>query len=231
MFAEPQGQRSRFQDRSLTGADAGKRRAALRSECSRWEMFCKAAAPPAASPRLCLCFLTAGVDTYQEGIAYIKSEYESRNKSPDKEVYSHVTCATDTNNIQFVFDSVTDVIIAKNLRGIGLYWGGWMVAFTWALPATGSSDVIMWRPPLGWTPLIRAVGWLVVDRLVGWLVGWLYSWLIDGLVGWLVGWLTVVWIVDWFTDKLVYWLIYWLYSWLIGLVGELIGWLTDWLVG
>lgn len=32
-----------------------------------------------------------------------------------------MTCATDTNNIQFVFDAVTDVIIANNLRGCGLY--------------------------------------------------------------------------------------------------------------
>lgn len=85
-------------------------------------MFFKAAARPPASPHLCLCFLTAGPDTYQEGIDYIKSEYESRNKSSTKEVYSHVTCATDTNNIQFVFDSVTDVIIANNLRGCGLMY-------------------------------------------------------------------------------------------------------------
>ncbi|KAB0392672.1 hypothetical protein E2I00_006299 [Balaenoptera physalus] len=28
---------------------------------------------------------------------------------------------TDTNNIQVVFDAVTDIIIANNLRGCGLY--------------------------------------------------------------------------------------------------------------
>lgn len=66
--------------------------------------------------------LSAGPNTYLEGIAYIKSQYESKNKSTNKEVYSHSTCATDTNNIQFVFDAVTDVIIANNLRGCGLYW-------------------------------------------------------------------------------------------------------------
>lgn len=54
-------------------------------------------------------------------MAYIQAQYESKNKSTHKEVYTHVTCATDTNNIQFVFDAVTDVIIAKNLRGCGLY--------------------------------------------------------------------------------------------------------------
>ncbi|CAG5958495.1 unnamed protein product, partial [Menidia menidia] len=58
---------------------------------------------------LSICFPEySGPDSFVEGIAYIKSQYESRNKSPSKEVYSHVTCATDTNNIQFVFDAVTD---------------------------------------------------------------------------------------------------------------------------
>uniref|UniRef100_A0A8P4GLV6 Guanine nucleotide-binding protein G(O) subunit alpha n=1 Tax=Dicentrarchus labrax TaxID=13489 RepID=A0A8P4GLV6_DICLA len=71
---------------------------------------------------LSICFPEyTGPDTYLEGIDYIKCQYESKNKSPNKEVYSHVTCATDTNNIQFVFDAVTDVIIANNLRGCGLY--------------------------------------------------------------------------------------------------------------
>lgn len=71
---------------------------------------------------MCVCVsLSSGPDTYLEGIAYIKCQYECKNKSPNKEVYSHVTCATDTNNIQFVFDAVTDVIIANNLRGCGLY--------------------------------------------------------------------------------------------------------------
>ncbi|XP_007553239.1 guanine nucleotide-binding protein G(o) subunit alpha-like [Poecilia latipinna] len=71
---------------------------------------------------LTICFPEyTGPDNYDDGIAYIKSQYEGKNKSPNKEVYSHVTCATDTNNIQFVFDSVTDVIIGTNLRGCGLY--------------------------------------------------------------------------------------------------------------
>ncbi|KAA8590496.1 hypothetical protein FQN60_014430, partial [Etheostoma spectabile] len=58
---------------------------------------------------LSVCFPEyTGPDTYLEGIDYIKGQYESKNKSPSKDVYAHVTCATDTNNIQFVFDAVTD---------------------------------------------------------------------------------------------------------------------------
>jgi len=52
---------------------------------------------------------------------YIQAQFEAKNRSLMKEIYCHQTCATDTNNIQFVFDAVTDVIIANNLRGCGLY--------------------------------------------------------------------------------------------------------------
>ncbi|XP_073706878.1 guanine nucleotide binding protein (G protein), alpha activating activity polypeptide O, a isoform X3 [Garra rufa] len=71
---------------------------------------------------LSICFPEyTGSDTFMEAVGYIQSQYESKNKSVEKEVYSHITCATDTNNIQFVFDAVTDVIIANNLRFCGLY--------------------------------------------------------------------------------------------------------------
>ena len=63
----------------------------------------------------------AGKQSYEEAAAYIQAQFEAKNKSTTKEVYCHQTCATDTNNIQFVFDAVTDVIIANNLRGCGLY--------------------------------------------------------------------------------------------------------------
>uniref|UniRef100_A0A8D0G9R0 Uncharacterized protein n=1 Tax=Sphenodon punctatus TaxID=8508 RepID=A0A8D0G9R0_SPHPU len=71
---------------------------------------------------LTICFPEyTGPISFTEAVAYIQSQYESKNKSPNKEIYTHITCATDTNNIQFVFDAVTDVIIANNLRGCGLY--------------------------------------------------------------------------------------------------------------
>uniref|UniRef100_A0A8V0ZIU4 G protein subunit alpha o1 n=2 Tax=Phasianidae TaxID=9005 RepID=A0A8V0ZIU4_CHICK len=71
---------------------------------------------------LTICFPEyTGPSSFTEAVAYIQAQYESKNKSPNKEIYTHITCATDTNNIQFVFDAVTDVIIANNLRGCGLY--------------------------------------------------------------------------------------------------------------
>lgn len=67
-------------------------------------------------------FCIQGSNTYEEGAAYIQMKFESLNKRRDqKEIYTHFTCATDTSNIQFVFDAVTDVVIKNNLKDCGLF--------------------------------------------------------------------------------------------------------------
>lgn len=75
------------------------------------------------------CFLnnllsfTVGESTYKETADYIQCQFEDLNKRKDiKDIYTHRTCATDTKNVEFVFDAVTDVIIKINLTEIGLYW-------------------------------------------------------------------------------------------------------------
>jgi len=71
-----------------------------------------------------ICFPEfTGANNYEEAAAYIQLQFENLNKKKDtKEIYSHFTCATDTNNVQFVFDAVTDVIIKNNLKDCGLFW-------------------------------------------------------------------------------------------------------------
>lgn len=62
-----------------------------------------------------------GPNTFEECAGYIQMKFENLNKRKDqKQIYTHFTCATDTNNIQFVFDAVTDVIMKNNLSNIGL---------------------------------------------------------------------------------------------------------------
>uniref|UniRef100_A0A1A8F9P0 Guanine nucleotide-binding protein G(o) subunit alpha n=2 Tax=Nothobranchius korthausae TaxID=1143690 RepID=A0A1A8F9P0_9TELE len=64
----------------------------------------------------------AGSNTYEEAAAYVQCQFEDLNKRKDtKEIYTHFTCATDTKNVQFVFDAVTDVIIKNNLKDCGLF--------------------------------------------------------------------------------------------------------------
>lgn len=67
-------------------------------------------------------FNPTGSNTYEEAAAYIRMKFENLNKRKEqKEIYTHFTCATDTSNIEFVFDAVTDVIIKNNLKDCGLF--------------------------------------------------------------------------------------------------------------
>lgn len=71
-----------------------------------------------------LLFPAAGGQTYEDAAEYIHTQFQNLNKRKGiKEIYTQFTCATDTKNVQFVFDAVTDIIIKNNLSEIGLYWG------------------------------------------------------------------------------------------------------------
>jgi len=61
-----------------------------------------------------------GADTYDEGCEYVKNQFEGRNKHQSKVIYTHVTCATDTQNITVVFNAVKDIIIRQSLGQAGL---------------------------------------------------------------------------------------------------------------
>ncbi len=69
-----------------------------------------------------VAFLSSlGPNTYDDAKNYIKQKFELLNQSQKKEIYTHFTCATDTGNIRFVFDAVTDVIVRKHLKEVGLF--------------------------------------------------------------------------------------------------------------
>jgi len=57
---------------------------------------------------------------YDSATAYIKQEFISRNEYPKKKVYVHVTCATNTENVQFTFNVVKDIIVKNGLKECGL---------------------------------------------------------------------------------------------------------------
>lgn len=63
-----------------------------------------------------------GSNTFEDAGNYIKNQFLNLNiRKDDKEVYAHMTCATDTQNVKFVFDAVTDIIIKENLKDCGLF--------------------------------------------------------------------------------------------------------------
>uniref|UniRef100_A0A8D0E0E9 Guanine nucleotide-binding protein subunit alpha n=1 Tax=Salvator merianae TaxID=96440 RepID=A0A8D0E0E9_SALMN len=51
---------------------------------------------------------------------FILKLYQDQNPDKEKTIYSHFTCATDTENIRFVFAAVKDTILQLNLKEFNL---------------------------------------------------------------------------------------------------------------
>jgi len=51
---------------------------------------------------------------------FIEQKFSALNKyGANKQIYTHITCATDTENIKFVFNAVKDIILYKSLQSSG----------------------------------------------------------------------------------------------------------------
>lgn len=61
-----------------------------------------------------------GDGSYESSASYMRELFESKNRNPDKQIYTHVTCATDTENVHAVFNAVKDIIIRRSLNEAGL---------------------------------------------------------------------------------------------------------------
>lgn len=72
---------------------------------------------------LTICFPTYdGPNEYETAASYVQAQFETLNESKyKKEIYTHLTCATDTKNIRVVFDVVTDSIIKHNMSECKLF--------------------------------------------------------------------------------------------------------------
>ncbi|KAI6226488.1 Guanine nucleotide-binding protein G(O) subunit alpha [Aphelenchoides fujianensis] len=75
------------------------------------------------STPLTVCFPKYnGLNEVAEAVDYVHKQFEARNRSPKRELYCHSHRQhLDETIWPFVFDCITDVIIANNLRGCGLY--------------------------------------------------------------------------------------------------------------
>ncbi|KAG9286883.1 hypothetical protein G9A89_012433 [Geosiphon pyriformis] len=61
-----------------------------------------------------------GGSNYEAACEYILNRFVALNQSDVKQIYTHFTCATDTQQIKFVMAAVNDIIIQTNLRDCGL---------------------------------------------------------------------------------------------------------------
>ncbi|PRP86375.1 guanine nucleotide-binding protein alpha-1 subunit [Planoprotostelium fungivorum] len=67
---------------------------------------------------LSICFPKyKGGPNFEKSSAFIKKTFESRNKTT-KSVFTHMTCATDTENVRFVFNAVRGHILSTVMVGV-----------------------------------------------------------------------------------------------------------------
>jgi len=62
---------------------------------------------------------TGGIGDYDLGVKYFLGKFIEMNRQPEKEIYHHVTCATDSKNVQVVFNACKDIILKQNIKGSG----------------------------------------------------------------------------------------------------------------
>jgi GTPase SAR1 family protein len=61
-----------------------------------------------------------GENNFDAGVEYFRQKFLSENQVPNKEIITHVTCATDTKNVSHVFNSCRKIILQKNLQESGM---------------------------------------------------------------------------------------------------------------
>jgi len=58
--------------------------------------------------------------SYDAGVKYFLDLFLAKNKAgSERQIYHHVTCATDTRNVRVVFDACKDIILRENLKNSG----------------------------------------------------------------------------------------------------------------
>jgi len=61
-----------------------------------------------------------GGNTYKECAEYILRQFQARKSNPDRDIYPHFTCATDTGSFHKVLLAVQDIILTKALQDVHL---------------------------------------------------------------------------------------------------------------
>lgn len=71
---------------------------------------------------LTVCFpeYKGAADNVDQAVDYIKQQFLKLNGNKNRMIYCHPTCATDTDNVTFVFRSVTSIIINQAFKDSGL---------------------------------------------------------------------------------------------------------------
>ncbi len=56
-------------------------------------------------------------NNYDDGVQYFADKFLSKNKSGSaRQIYYHVTCATDTENVSRVFNACKEIVLRQNIK-------------------------------------------------------------------------------------------------------------------
>jgi len=58
----------------------------------------------------------SGGPAFEKAAEYIEHQYTKQNKNPKRQIYPHLTCATDTKNVEVVFNATRAILLNKALR-------------------------------------------------------------------------------------------------------------------
>ena len=60
-------------------------------------------------------------EDWEKAVEFVEKKYRGMAENKEKNIYCHQTCATDTQQVQYVLDAVLDTILSSKLKGCGLY--------------------------------------------------------------------------------------------------------------
>jgi len=67
----------------------------------------------------CFTDYTGGAD-FDSGSKFISQKFMDKNQDPNKMIFPHITCATNTENVRLVFDGVRATILNNQLKDLAL---------------------------------------------------------------------------------------------------------------
>ena len=62
---------------------------------------------------------TGKPNDYEDGWKYFLNKFKSVNKNPNKDIFHHVTCASNTDNVRVVFNACRTIILRNSLKNSG----------------------------------------------------------------------------------------------------------------
>jgi len=61
-----------------------------------------------------------GPNTFKDGIEFVRDQFVEKCEDSKRQIYTHITCATDKGNVERVFNDVNHTVISGSMQSTGL---------------------------------------------------------------------------------------------------------------